>query len=246
MNEEIDRVLSFCLHILRSFGFTEFNAYLSTRPEHRVGQDAQWEDAERALEAALIRAAIPFKTDEGGGAFYGPKIDLKVYDAIGREWQLSTIQFDFNMSERFDLAYVGEDGQQHRPYMIHRALLGSMERFFGVLIEHFGGAFPVWLSPVQTMVVPIADRHNDAAHEIARQLRQAGLRAEVDDSSERMNAKIRNAQLQKIPYMLVIGDREAEEGTVNVRLRTGDQRGSMPLAQFIASAKDAVTHKALI
>jgi len=246
MPAEIDRVLNFCLHILRSFGFTDFNAYLSTMPEKRVGEDEHWVAAQDALQAALERAHIPFQVDEGGGAFYGPKIDLKVYDALEREWQLSTIQFDFNLPARFDLTYVGEDGQEHRPYVIHRALLGSMERFFGVLIEHFGGAFPVWLSPTQVMVVPIADRHNAAAHGVAEQVRAGGLRVAVDDSSDRMNAKIRNAQLQKIPYMLVIGDREAEAGTVNVRLRTGEQRGTVPVTDFIADARAAVAQKALI
>ncbi|MGQ9491071.1 MAG: threonine--tRNA ligase [Anaerolineae bacterium] len=246
MPEEIDKVLGFCLHILRSFGFESFNAYLSTRPEKRVGPDEKWEAAERALEAALQRAGIPYQVDEGGGAFYGPKIDLKVYDALEREWQLSTIQFDFNLPERFDLSYIGEDGKEYRPYMIHRALMGSLERFFGVLIEHFGGAFPVWLSPVQATVIPIADRHNEIAHQVAARLKEAGLRAEVDDSSDRMNAKIRNAQLQKIPYMLVIGDREAAEGTVNVRLRTGEQRGSQSVAEFIAYVQDVIQRKALI
>jgi threonyl-tRNA synthetase len=246
MPAEIDRVLHFCLYILRSFGFTEFNAYLSTRPEKRVGDEAQWEAAEIALDAALHRAGIPFQVDEGGGAFYGPKIDLKVYDALGREWQLSTIQFDFNMSERFDLTFVGEDGQQHRPYMIHRALLGSMERFFGVLIEHYGGAFPVWLSPVQAAVIPIADRHNQPAQQVTEQLQAAGIRAHLDDSSDRMNAKIRNAQLQKIPYMLVIGDREAAESSVNVRLRNGEQRGTWSIAEFIAHVQDVVVKKELL
>jgi threonyl-tRNA synthetase len=246
MPAEIDRVLHFCLYILRSFGFTEFNAYLSTRPEKRVGEDAQWEAAEIALDAALHRAGIPFQVDEGGGAFYGPKIDLKVYDALGREWQLSTIQFDFNMSERFDLTFVGEDGQQHRPYMIHRALLGSMERFFGVLIEHYGGAFPVWLCPVQAAVIPIADRHNEPARHVVEQLQAAGIRAELDDSSDRMNAKIRNAQLQKIPYMLVIGDREAAEGMINLRLRNGEQRGSTSVSEFIAHVQEVVAKKELI
>ena len=246
MPEEIDKTLNFCLYILRSFGFTDFNAYLSTRPEKRVGEDANWEAAEQALEAALLRAQIPYQVDAGGGAFYGPKIDLKVYDALEREWQLSTIQFDFNLPDRFDLNYVGEDGKQYRPYMIHRALMGSEERFFGVLIEHFGGAFPVWLSPVQAVVIPIADRHIEAARQAAAQFRAAGLRVELDDSSERMNAKIRNAKLQKIPYMLVIGDREAADGVVNVRLRSGEQRGAMSAAEFIAYAQDVVARKGLI
>ncbi len=246
MPAEIDRVLRFCLHILAGFGFTEFHAYLSTRPEKRVGEDERWEAAEQALRAALERAGIPFEVDEGGGAFYGPKIDLKMLDALEREWQLSTIQFDFNLPDKFDLTYVGEDGQEHRPYTIHRALLGSMERFFGVLIEHYGGAFPVWISPIQATLIPIADRHIAAARQVAEQLKAAGLRVEVDDSNERMNAKIRNAQLQKIPYMLVIGDREAAEGTVNVRLRTGEQRGTLPVGEFIAYVQDVVRRKALI
>lgn len=246
MPAEIDRVLHFCLHILRGFGFTGFNAYLSTRPEKRVGEEAMWDAAEQALRDALERGGIPYAVDEGGGVFYGPKIDLKMLDALDREWQLSTIQFDFNLPERFDLNYVGEDGQEHRPYMIHRALLGSMERFFGVLIEHYGGAFPVWISPVQAMLIPIADRHIEAAYQVAQQLKAAGLRIEIDDSSERMNAKIRNAQLQKIPYMLVIGDREAAEGTVNIRLRTGEQRGTLPVSEFLAYMQDVVSNKALI
>ena len=245
MPGEIDFVLNFCLHILRSFGFTDFNAYLSTRPGEgkAVGDPAQWRDAEAALEAALKRSGVPYEIDEGGGAFYGPKIDLKIKDAIGREWQLSTIQFDFNMSERFHMTYVGEDGQEHRPYMIHRALLGSMERFFGVLIEHYGGAFPVWLAPVQAELIPIADRHVEYANQVAARLKEAGLRAEVDDTSDRMGNKIRKAQEQKIPYMLVVGDKEAEAGTVAVRLRTNENLGPKPIEEFIAMARAAVAEK---
>jgi threonyl-tRNA synthetase len=244
MPEEIDFTLNFCLHILRSFGFSEFNAYLSTRPEEKAaGDPALWRDAEAALEAALKRAGIPYVIDEGGGAFYGPKIDLKIKDAIGREWQLSTIQFDFNMSERFDLTYVGEDGQEHRPYMIHRALLGSMERFFGVLIEHFGGAFPVWLAPVQAVLIPIADRHAAYAEGIADRLGQAGLRVEVDDSGDRMGNKIRKAQEQKVPYMLVVGDKEIEAGAVAVRLRTNENLGPKPIEEFISMAQAAISEK---
>lgn len=243
MPAEIDKVLGFCLHILRSFGFNEFNAYLSTRPAKRVGPEEMWESAERALEAALQRAAIPYQVDEGGGAFYGPKIDLKVYDALAREWQLSTIQFDFNLPERFDLTYVGEDGKEARPYMIHRALMGSIERFFGVLIEHFAGAFPIWLSPIQATVIPIADRHNATAHAVANRLKEAGLRVEVDDSSERMNAKIRNAQLQKIPYMLVIGDQEATANTVSLRKRDGSRVDNLPLDEFLALAARRIAER---
>ena len=247
MPAEIDRVLNFCLHILRSFGFTEFQAYLSTRPEAKaIGAVEQWQTAEAALQAALERAGIPFRIDPGGGAFYGPKIDLKIKDAIGREWQLSTIQFDFNLPERFGITYIGEDGKEHRPFMIHRALLGSMERFFGVLIEHYGGAFPVWLAPVQARLIPIADRHMAYSEQVAERLRAAGIRAEVSHSTERMQAKIRDAQLQKIPYMLIVGDREVANGTVALRLRTGEDKGAIAVDDFIAQAREAIASKQLI
>ncbi len=243
MPAEISRVLEFCLHILRAFGFTDFNAYLSTRPEKAAGKPEDWIAPQEALRAALEEHRIPYRIDEGGGAFYGPKIDLKLKDALGREWQLSTIQFDFNLPERFDMTYIGEDGQQHRPYMIHRALLGSMERFFGTLIEHYAGAFPVWLSPVQARVIPIADRHVAYAQQVANELQTAGLRVEVDDSPERMQAKIRRAQLEKIPYMLVVGDKEAASGAVAVRLRTEENLGPKPLAEFLAMAQEAIREK---
>ena len=243
MPAEIDFVLGFSLHILRSFGFSDIHAYLSTRPEKSVGDPAMWEAAEVALEESLNRSGIDYKVDKGGGAFYGPKIDLKVEDAIGREWQLSTIQFDFNEPERFDLTYIGEDGQPHRPYMIHRALLGSLERFFGVLIEHYAGAFPVWLSPVQAALIPIADRHLDYMRQVETELRKAGIRVTVDDRPERMNAKIRDAQNQKIPYMLVIGDKEEESGQVALRLRNGENPGPMLVADFIAFAKEEIAAK---
>jgi threonyl-tRNA synthetase len=243
MPEEIDFVLSFSLHILRSFGFTDVKAYLSTKPEKSVGETQRWEDAQNALEAALKRADLPYEVDEGGGAFYGPKIDLKVKDAIGREWQLSTIQFDFNLPERFDLTYVGEDGQLHRPYMIHRALLGSLERFFGILIEHYAGAFPVWLSPVQAMIIPIADRHNGYAQGVLKELKSRGVRLELDERNDRMNAKIRDAQNQKIPYMLVIGDQEMETNTVSLRKRNGDNLGAMPLDQFVELVQQEILER---
>jgi len=243
MPAEIDFVLNFSLNILRSFGFSDIHAYLSTRPEKSVGDPAQWEAAEAALEDSLNRSGLDYDVDRGGGAFYGPKIDLKVEDAIGREWQLSTIQFDFNEPERFDLSYIGEDGKEHRPYMVHRALLGSMERFFGVLIEHYAGAFPVWLSPKQVTLIPIADRHNDYAHEVAARLKKAGLRLTVDDGSDRMNAKIRNAQRQKVPYMLVIGDREMEEGQVALRRRSGESLPAMSVDAFIELALREIDEK---
>lgn len=238
MPEEIDRVLQFSLQLLRDFGFQEFQAYLSTRnPGKAAGAPEQWEAPTEALRSALERAEIPYEVDEGEATFYGPKIDVKVKDALGREWQLSTIQFDFTLPERFDLTYVGEDGQEHRPYMIHRALFGSMERFMGVLIEHFGGAFPVWLSPVQAVLIPIADRHLPYARELADRLKEAGLRVEVNDRSDRMNAKIRDAQNQKIPYMLIVGDREVEAGTVSVRLRSEENLGALSVEAFLQRAE---------
>ena len=243
MPEEIDFTLNFSMNMLRAFGFKDFQAYLSTKPEKSVGDDKMWHDAEIALEETLKRMGVPYEVDAGGGAFYGPKIDLKVKDALGREWQLSTIQFDFNEPERFDLSYIGEDGKEHRPYMVHRALLGSMERFFGVLIEHYAGAFPVWLSPKQVTLIPIADRHNDYAHEVAARLKKAGLRISVDDSSDRMNAKIRNAQKLKVPYMLVIGDREMEEGQVALRRRSGESLPAMSVEEFIALALREIDEK---
>ena len=234
MPEEIDRVLDFSLNILRAFGFENFQAYLSTRnPDKAAGRPEDWEAPTEALRNSLERVGVPYEIDEGEAVFYGPKIDLKLNDALGREWQLSTIQFDFILPDRFDMAYIGEDGQEHRPYMIHRALFGSMERFMGVLIEHFAGAFPIWLAPVQAVLIPIADRHVEYAEKVAAQLREAGVRVDVDQRSERMNAKIRDAQLQKIPYMLVVGDREAEAEQVAVRMRSGEDLGALPVEAFL-------------
>lgn len=240
IGDEIGALVDLAIQVLNDFGFTEFDFFVSTKPEKAVGRPDQWEVAEAALKAALESRGLPFRVDEGGGAFYGPKIDFIVKDAIGRSWQLSTIQFDFNLPERFGLTYVGPDGQEHQPFMVHRALYGSFERFFAVLIEHFAGAFPVWLAPVQAVIIPIADRHHAYAAEVERQLREAGLRIIVDASAERMQHKIREAQLQKIPYMLVIGDREAADATVAVRLRSGENLGAMPLEQFIAHAREAI------
>jgi len=233
VEDEISRALEFSLYVLRSFGLSDFKAYLATRPEKYVGEPEVWDKATEALRQAIESQRLPYELDEGGGAFYGPKIDLKVNDALGREWQLSTIQFDFNLPERFGLEYVGEDGQPHRPYMVHRALLGSMERFFGVLIEHYAGAFPVWLSPVQAVLIPITDRHVPYARQVAQKLKEAGMRVEVDERNERMQAKIRDAQLQKVPYMLVVGDKEAQQGTVALRLRSGENPGPISLEAFL-------------
>ena len=241
MPAEIDKVLNFSLDILRAFGFEDFKLFLSTRPEKRVGDESNWDEAEAALEESLKRSGLLFEINESDGAFYGPKIDINVNDAIGREWQLSTIQFDFNLPERFDLSFVGEDGAPHRPYMIHRALLGSMERFFGILIEHHTGAFPVWLAPVQAILIPIADRHVAYCQGLLENLRSEGLRVDIDDGGDRMNAKIRKAQLQKIPYMLVAGDKEVESGAVAVRPRSGEDLKAKSIAEFLSIAREAIS-----
>ncbi len=243
MPDEIDFVIDFSIRILRAFGFNEFKAFLSTKPKKSVGDPERWKAAEEALRESLERHQLDYEIDEGGGAFYGPKIDFKISDAIGREWQLTTIQFDFNLPERFDITYVAEDGQPTRPYMIHRALLGSLERFFGILIEHYAGAFPAWLAPIQAEIIPIADRHIEAGNKIAAELREAGLRVHVDARSDRMNAKIRDAQRQKIPYMLVLGDKEIDCHSVALRKRSGENLGAIPLHQFIDLAKKEIAEK---
>jgi threonyl-tRNA synthetase len=250
IEDEILRVLDFSLDMLRSFGFEEFKVELSVRdpdaPEKYAGEDAMWDQAEASLLEAIKARDLPYERIEGEAVFYGPKIDIKIKDALGRMWQLTTIQFDFNVPERFDMTYIGEDGEQHRPYMVHRALLGSIERFFGILVEHYAGAFPVWLSPVQAVLIPIVDDHVEYAEAVAEQLRKAGLRVEVDDSSERMGAKIRNAQMEKIPYMLIVGDREIENEQVNLRLRNEEVKGAMSVDAFIALAQEAVEEKRVL
>jgi len=235
---EIARALSFSLYVLRTFGLSDFTAYLSTRPTEYVGEVADWERAQEALRRAIEAAGLGYDLDPGGGAFYGPKIDLKVHDALGREWQLSTIQFDFNEPARFGLEFIGDDGQAHRPYMVHRALMGSIERFLGVLIEHYAGAFPLWLAPVQAAVIPIADRHLEYAESVAAELRGAGFRVDVDARREKMQAKIRAAQAQQVPYMLVVGDRDQQAGTVSVRERREGDLGAQPVADFCAQLNE--------
>jgi threonyl-tRNA synthetase len=224
---EVRETVRFALKMLRGFGFTEFTAYLSTKPAKAVGEDARWEQAIKSLESALKAEALPYEVDQGGGAFYGPKIDIKIKDALGREWQLSTIQFDFNMPERFDMTYVGEDGNEHRPYMVHRALLGSLERFFGILVEHYGGAFPLWMAPEQVRVLPITDDQMAYAQTIAGKLADAGFRAEVDKKSEKIGAKIRRAQIEKIPYMAIVGAKEVESGKISLRARSEGDKGAV-------------------
>jgi threonyl-tRNA synthetase len=234
---EIAGVLDFQREVYDLFRFPR-RYYLSTRPEKAIGEPALWQSAEQSLAAALEANHIPFEVKPGEGAFYGPKIDVDIDDALGRSWQLATIQLDFNLPERFQLEYIGEDGQPHRPVMIHRAIYGTYERFLGILVEHYAGAFPLWLAPVQAMVVPVADRHIPYADQVADRLRAEDLRVEVDARGERMQAKIRDAQLQKIPYMLVVGDKEAAADAVAVRDRSGENLGPMPLADFLRLARD--------
>ena len=238
VEDEVLGVLDMTFELLDTFGFTDYEISLSTRPEKFVGEPEMWEHATKSLGSALEARELDYDVDEGGGAFYGPKIDIKIKDALGRAWQCTTVQFDFNLPERFDLTFQGSDGGQHRPYMVHRAIMGSMERFLGVLIEHYGGAFPLWLAPVQAVVIPIADRHIDYALQVRDVLRGQGFRVEVDSRGERMNLKIRGAQLQKVPYMLVVGDGEMGQGTVSVRLRSEENLGPMALSSFLETLKE--------
>lgn len=238
---EVSRVLDFTFFVLRTFGFTQFEVFLSTRPKESVGADEHWTLATSALEAALKSRNISYHLDPGGGAFYGPKIDIKIKDALGRSWQCSTVQVDFNNPERFELTYIGEDGKAHQPIMIHRALMGSIERFFGILIEHYGGAFPTWLAPVQATVMNITDNQRDYVAAVVAQLKGAGFRAEADLRNEKIGLKIREAEKAKIPFMLVAGDREVQGGTVSVRGRSGANLGSMTVAAVVDLLRAEIT-----
>jgi threonyl-tRNA synthetase len=234
--------------VLHTYGFEQYQVELSTwDPNDRktfIGSSEQWELAEASLKNVLERRGIPYKLIPGEAAFYGPKIDIKMVDAIGRLWQLSTVQFDFNLPERFGLEYVGEDGRRHQPLMVHRALYGSEERFFGVLLEHYGGAFPVWLSPVQVAVIPIGEKHHAYANQVGDKLKAAGVRVHVDLRNEKMNAKIREHAMQKMPFQLVLGDREMEAGEVNVRVRGQDKaEGSVKAEVFVERVKKLIENK---
>jgi threonyl-tRNA synthetase len=244
IEDEVVACIDFAEAVLKTFGFNEFKVELSTwDPNDRAnytGSDENWALAVGGLQSALNRKGIAYKTIPGEGAFYGPKIDVKLVDVLGRLWQLCTVQVDFNLPARFELEYVGEDGERHQPVMIHRALFGSIERFFGVLIEHYGGAFPLWLAPVQVGLVPISERHHDYAKKVEAELKAAGLRVEVDDRNEKMNGKIRDFANQKTPYILVFGDKEEAANSVSVRTRAKGDQGSMPLADFIAKCKKLV------
>jgi threonyl-tRNA synthetase len=237
IEDEIREVLRFSLFMWEKFGFKEIKAYLATRPAKAVGDERMWAQALQSLEKAVQAEGVQCEIDEGGGAFYGPKIDLKIKDALGREWQTSTIQFDFNLPERFDLSYIGPDGQKHRPYMVHRALLGSIERFFGILVEHYAGAFPLWLAPEQIRILPISEKFEDYAQELAAQLRKARLRVSVDLEADPIGGKIRRGRNQRIPYLLIVGEREAERQEVSVRSRAQGEEGALPFASFLARAR---------
>lgn len=242
IESEISKVLDFTTHVLKTFGFEHYDIYLSTRPEKYVGELAHWQQATEALEGALKQKGLAYEIDPGEGVFYGPKIDMKIKDSLGRSWQCTTIQVDFNLPERFGMTYRGEDGKMHQPIMIHRALMGSIERFFGVLIEHYAGAFPTWIAPVQTKVIPITEHHQDYANQLQNKLRHVGIRSEVDHRNEKMGLKIREAQLLKIPYMLIVGDREMAEHTVSIRERSGESR-TLPLDLCIQQIKEEIELK---
>jgi threonyl-tRNA synthetase len=242
IGEEVERLLRLVQRVYRDFGLTP-EMRLSTRPAEFLGAVESWDHAEGELKRALESVGEPYALNKGDGAFYGPKIDFDIVDAIGRRWQCATIQLDYQMPQRFDLKYVGADNAEHRPVVIHRAIFGSFERFIAMLIEHYAGAFPLWLAPIQAVVLPIADRHAAYAAGVRARLVEAGLRAQVDERQEKIGYKIREAQLQKIPYMLVVGDREAAEGAVAVRSRTGGDLGSQPLEAFVASAREEVETK---
>ena len=233
VEDEIREVLRFSLSLWKALGFTEIKAYLATRPEKAVGESSRWEKAIESLERAVEAEKLECELDAGGGAFYGPKIDLKVKDALGREWQMTTIQFDFNLPERFDMTYVGADGNKHRPYMIHRALLGSIERFFGVLVEHYAGAMPTWLAPVQAVVLPISEKHIEYAKKVQKQFRSAGIRCDLDARSDKISYRIRQAQLQKVPFMVILGDNEADAEVITVRQRNGENITAVKAEDFI-------------
>jgi len=244
LEDEVVGVVKFALYMMRTFGFKEYEVLLSTRPEKYAGTLEMWDEATATLERALKRLKIPYREDPGEGVFYGPKIDIDLKDALGRAWQGPTTQVDFNLPQRFDVTYVDADGAEHTVVLVHRTVLGSMERFVGCLVEHYAGAFPVWLAPVQAVVVPIADRHADYALRLERDLKRSGIRCQADTRAERMNLKIRQAQLQKVPYMLIVGDKEVENSTVSVRLRSGEDLGQQTTKDFKAMTKKAIRDRA--
>ncbi len=246
IESEIAEVLRFSLYMWKSFGFEDIALYVATRPEKSVGDDSQWETAVTSLKNAIKSENMEYSIDEGGGAFYGPKIDFKIRDALGREWQVSTIQFDFNLPQRFEMTYIDHEGKERQPFMVHRALLGSLERFMGLLIENYSGAFPVWLSPRQVAIIPVTSVVNEFAEGVLQKLSSLDIRATVDLGDERMNAKIRDAQQEKIPYMLIIGKKEMEMNAVSLRTRTGEQRNMISLDEFISFIQEKIQNRELI
>lgn len=245
IEEEITKVLDLIVFVLQSFGFHEYKIYLSTRPEKYVGSDSGWESATKALETALKNKNLEFEVDPGEGVFYGPKIDIKIKDSLNRYWQVSTVQVDFNLPEKFDITYIEEDGQRRQPIMLHRALMGSLERFFGCLIEHYAGAFPLWLAPVQIILLPITDNHTEYTDKIAEELEESGIRVEKDLRNEKIGFKIREAQLQKIPYMAVLGDKEVETSTLSVRRRRSKETRTLDLKTFLNEVNEAVKNRTI-
>ena len=244
MPGELDSLLTFVLNLLRDYGLEDFYLELSTRnPEKSVGEDADWAEATEALRKAAVAQNLELVLDEGGAAFYGPKISVQAKDAIGRTWQMSTIQVDFQLPQRFELEFAAADGSRQRPVMIHRALFGSIERFFGVLTEHYSGAFPPWLAPVQVMAIPVADNFTDYLQDVVKQMKSSGIRAELDSSDDRMQKKVRNAQLQKIPFMIIAGEEDMNAGAVSFRYRNGDQKNGIPIADAIAEIKEIVANR---
>ena len=245
IEEEITKVLDLIVFVLQSFGFHEYKIYLSTRPEKYVGSDSGWESATKALETALKNKNLEFEVDPGEGVFYGPKIDIKIKDSLNRYWQVSTVQVDFNLPEKFGITYIEEDGQRRQPIMLHRALMGSLERFFGCLIEHYAGAFPLWLAPVQIILLPITDNHTEYTDKIAEELEESGIRVEKDLRNEKIGFKIREAQLQKIPYMAVLGDKEVETSTLSVRRRRSKETRTLDLKTFLNEVNEAVKNRTI-
>ena len=244
MAGELDSLLTFVLNLLRDYGLEDFYLELSTRnPEKSVGEDADWKEATEALRTAAVAQNLELVLDEGGAAFYGPKISVQAKDAIGRTWQMSTIQVDFQLPQRFELEFAAADGSRQRPVMIHRALFGSIERFFGVLTEHYSGAFPPWLAPVQVMAIPVAEAFTDYLEGVVKQMKSAGIRAELDASDDRMQKKVRNAQMQKIPYMIIAGEEDMQAGAVSFRYRNGDQKNGIPIAEAIAEITATVAKR---
>jgi len=245
INDEIAEVLRFSLKMWKDFGFTDVKAYVATRPKDSVGSEENWKTATEALKKAVAKEGINYETDECGGVFYGPKIDLKIKDALDREWQMTTIQFDFNLPERFDMTYTDQDGKEKRPFMVHRALLGSLERFFGVLIEHYAGAFPLWLAPVQTKLLSVSEKHNEYVQNVEKELKEHDIRVEADIRNESVGKKIREGRLQRVPYLIVIGDDEIQGKTLMVRNRDTQEQKSMTIDEFIKRLNEEDKNRSL-